>query len=221
MLVDLCYLHFALFMPIERQGGRPAIYIGSNVDDVIVAHIARPPIGGAWCRLSHARMRSSPQLVAMNELEDHVLIALRRIIRATDLHSRALGKETGLTTPQLVVLRSIMDLDSPTVTAIARSVSLSQATVTTILNRLEARGLLRRQRCKTDRRAVNVHLTATGIALWRDAPEPLQHSFTQRFKQLASRDQHNIVAALEWVAAMMDAEELDAAPMLASGEAVH
>jgi DNA-binding MarR family transcriptional regulator len=157
----------------------------------------------------------------MNDLEDQVLIALRRIIRATDLHSRALGKETGLTTPQLVVLRSIMDLDSPTVTAIARSVSLSQATVTTILNRMEARGLLRRQRCETDRRAVNVHLTATGIALWRDAPEPLQHSFTQRFKQLASWEQHNIVAALEWVAAMMDAEELDAAPMLASGEAVH
>ncbi len=157
----------------------------------------------------------------MNELEDHVLIALRRIIRATDLHSRALGKETGLTTPQLVVLRAIRDLDSPTVTAIARSVSLSQATVTTILNRLEARGLLRRQRSEIDRRAVNVRLTAAGSALWEEAPELLQHSFTRRFKQLASWEQHTIVAALERVAAMMDAEELDAAPMLASGEAVH
>mgnify|MGYP001813184507 CR=1 FL=1 len=154
----------------------------------------------------------------MNELEDHVLNALRRIIRATDLHSRALGKEAGLTTPQLVVMRAIRDLDSPTVTAIARSVSLSQATVTTILNRLEGKGLLRRQRSETDRRAVKVQLTAAGSALWSDAPEPLQYSFTQRFKQLASWEQYNIVAALERVAAMMDAEELDAAPMLASGE---
>ena len=36
------------------------------------------------------------------DLPDHVLVALRRIIRATDLHSRKLGKKTGLTTPQLV-----------------------------------------------------------------------------------------------------------------------
>lgn len=156
----------------------------------------------------------------MNELEDHVLIALRRIIRATDLHSRALGKETGLTTPQLVVIRAIKELEAPTVTGIARAVSLSQATVTTILNRLESKGLLRRQRSKTDRRAVHIHLTATGKALWKGAPEPLQYSFTHRFKSLPSWEQHGIVAALEQVATMMDAQELDAAPMLASGENV-
>ena len=37
------------------------------------------------------------------DLHDHVLMALRRIIRATDLHSRKLGKKTGLTTPQLEI----------------------------------------------------------------------------------------------------------------------
>jgi len=156
----------------------------------------------------------------MNELEDHVLMALRRIIRATDLHSRALDKETGLTTPQLVVIRAIKEMKTPTVSAIARAVSLSQATVTTILNRLEKKGLLHRQRSREDRRAVIVQLTAAGKALWKNAPEPLQYSFTHRFKKLPSWEQHGIVAALERVAAMMDAEELDAAPMLALGEDV-
>jgi DNA-binding MarR family transcriptional regulator len=156
----------------------------------------------------------------MNELEDHVLIALRRIIRATDLHSRALGKETGLTTPQLVVIRAIRDMSAPTVSDVARAVSLSQATVTTILQRLETKGLVKRERSRNDRRAVIVQLTSAGKTLWKNAPEPLQYSFTERFKALAGWEQHSIVAALERVAAMMDAQQLDAAPMLASGEDV-
>jgi hypothetical protein len=41
-----------------------------------------------------------------------------------------------------------------------------------------------------------------------------------RFSRLASWEQHSIVASLERVAAMMDADDLDAAPLLASGEDV-
>ena len=36
---------------------------------------------------------------------DEVLVALRRIIRATDLHSRQLSKVSGLTSPQLLILQ--------------------------------------------------------------------------------------------------------------------
>jgi DNA-binding MarR family transcriptional regulator len=153
----------------------------------------------------------------MNELQDQVLIALRRIIRATDIHSRALEKETGLTTPQLMVMRAIKELDNPTVTGIARAVSLSQATVTTILNRLQQKGLLLRERNTEDRRAINLRLTKAGDTLWMSAPEPLQYSFTRRFAELASWEQHGIVSTLQKVAAMMDAETLDAAPLLTPG----
>ena len=68
----------------------------------------------------------------MSDLPDQVLVSLRRIIRATDLHSRQLGKKTGLTTPQLVIIRTIGELRDPTVSDIAKAVSLSLATVTTI-----------------------------------------------------------------------------------------
>jgi hypothetical protein len=47
------------------------------------------------------------------ELPDHVLVALRRIIRATDLHSRKLGKKTGLTTPQLVIIQGHWQAQGP------------------------------------------------------------------------------------------------------------
>jgi len=40
---------------------------------------------------------------------DEVLLALRRAIRATDLHSKYLSKTTGLTAPQILLLQSIRD----------------------------------------------------------------------------------------------------------------
>jgi DNA-binding MarR family transcriptional regulator len=154
------------------------------------------------------------------DLPDHVLVALRRIIRATDLHSRKLGKKTGLTTPQLVIIQAVGDLKDPTVSDIAKAVSLSLATVTTILNRLERNGIVNRARSSVDRRRVIVTLTEEGKGLKSSAPKPLQDSFVDRFTRLESWEQHLIVASLERVAAMMDADDLDAAPLLASGDSV-
>ena len=154
------------------------------------------------------------------DLPDHVLVALRRIIRATDLHSRKLGKKTGLTTPQLVIIQAVGDLKDPTVSDIARTVSLSLATVTTILNRLERNGIVNRVRSSVDRRRVIVTLTEEGRCLKSSAPKPLQDRFVDRFMHLESWEQHLIVASLERVAAMMDADDLDAAPLLASGDSV-
>jgi DNA-binding MarR family transcriptional regulator len=151
------------------------------------------------------------------ELPDHVLVALRRIIRATDLHSRKLGKKTGLTTPQLVIIQAVGRLKDPTVSDIAKAVSLSLATVTTILNRLERNGVVNRARSAVDRRRVIVTLTEEGQTLRGSA---LQDSFVAKFSRLETWEQHSIVAALERVATMMDADELDAAPLLASGDEV-
>jgi len=156
----------------------------------------------------------------MADLTDDVLVSLRRIIRANDLHSRKLGRETGLTTPQLVVMRAIEETEEATVSEISRRVSLSQATVTNILNRLESNKLVRRERSQTDKRRVNLSVTTSGRKLLRSAPPPLQEGFILRFNQLSDWEQHLIVSSLARVAAMMDAENLDAAPLLAPGEAV-
>jgi DNA-binding MarR family transcriptional regulator len=156
----------------------------------------------------------------MTDLTDDVLVSLRRIIRANDLHSRKLGKETGLTTPQLVVMLAIVESQEPTVSEISKQVSLSQATVTNILNRLEGHNLVRRHRSEQDKRRVNLEVTAKGHKLLDGAPKPLQEGFIARFNQLEDWEQYLIVSSLARIASMMDAEELDAAPLLAPGERV-
>ena len=70
--------------------------------------------------------------------EEEVVATIRRIIRATDLHSRRLSKTVGLTTPQLVLLQTISKLGAVSISQLAGEVSLSQATVPNILNRLHS-----------------------------------------------------------------------------------
>jgi DNA-binding MarR family transcriptional regulator len=101
---------------------------------------------------------------------------------------------------------------------LAEAVSLSQATVTTIIDRLEQRGLVERRRSPEDRRVVHACLTEPGRTVLASAPAPLQDTFTRRFDRLADWEQTLILSALQRVASMMGADELDAAPILDIGE---
>jgi len=152
------------------------------------------------------------------DLTEGVLVALRRIIRASDLRSRQLAKQTGLTTAQLIVLRAIARLGEVTTRTISLEVSLSPATVTTIMDRLSERGFIERYRSATDRRVVHTRLTRKGRGTLDVAPALLQEEFTQRFGDLPRAEQHKLVSALDQVARMMDAGELDCAPLLTGTE---
>jgi len=148
---------------------------------------------------------------------EHVLVALRRVIRATDLHSKRLSKNAGLTGPQLLIMRTIRTLGEVTIGTIADKVSLSQATVTTILDRLELRQLVYRVRSTQDKRKVHAHLTDSGADLLSRAPNPLQEDFIKKFQNLHEWEQNMILASLQRVANMMDADDIDASPVLDVG----
>ena len=152
----------------------------------------------------------------MNSIEQ-VLIALRRVIRATDLHSKHLAKTTGLTAPQMLLLQTIRDHGESTIGELAEQMSLSQATVTSILDRLEKRDLVYRQRSQEDKRKVHAHLTEAAQEVLKEAPLPLQDHFTQQFGDLPQWEQTMIISPLQRVAEMMDAQHIDAAPVLDIG----
>ncbi|WP_299595601.1 MarR family winged helix-turn-helix transcriptional regulator [uncultured Microbulbifer sp.] len=153
----------------------------------------------------------------MDKIEE-VLITLRRLIRATDLHSKQLVKTAGLTAPQLLLLQAIREQGQVTIGALAKEISLSQATVTTILDRLEKRGLVYRERSLEDKRKVHAHLTDKGADIIRDAPTPLQEHFVKQFRDLREWEQSMIISSLQRVALMMDAEHIDASPVLDVGD---
>jgi DNA-binding MarR family transcriptional regulator len=170
-------------------------------------------------RTHHTHINAdTPGQVPERDATRTVLVALRRIIRATDLHSRRISKATGLTVPQLVVLQAIRELGEVTTGRIAGEVSLSQATVTVIIDKLEERGLLTRYRSAVDRRVVHTALTPAGRRQLDRAPALLHDSFTSRFEALPEAHRRRIERSLSQVAAMMDAEDLDVAPLLDVGK---
>ncbi len=148
---------------------------------------------------------------------DEVLIALRRVIRATDLHSKHLAKTTGLTAPQILLLQTIRNQGQVTIGELANEMSLSQATVTTILDRLEKKALVYRERSTEDKRKVHAFLTNTGTSMLIDAPMPLQDQFARQFNDLHTWEKTMIIAALQRIAHMMDAQDIDASPVLDIG----
>ncbi len=148
---------------------------------------------------------------------DEVLIAIRRIIQSIDIHSKHLVKQFGLTGPQLIILREISQSDEITASDIARAISLSQATVTGVLDRLEKRGYIVRKRSDRDRRRTLVETTHAGNHLLADAPPLMQESFTDQFDELQTWEQHMILSSLHRLVAMMDAKNIVAAPLLTTG----
>lgn len=150
-------------------------------------------------------------------ISDQVLISLRQIIRSIDLHSKHLVKQFGLTGPQLIVLQEAALADQITASELAKASSLSQATVTGILDRLEKRGLILRQRSQSDRRRIHVTITAAGESLLESAPPPMQESFIEQFECLQDWEQHMILSSLKRVVALTNARKIAAAPILATG----
>lgn len=149
---------------------------------------------------------------------DPILTAIRRITRAIDLHSKRMVKHSGLTVPQLLVMQSILRQGKIAIGAIATDISLSQGTVTAIVDRLERQKLVRRERSGDDKRVVLVCLTLEGQRKLEEAPEPIQASFVREFRTLSEWEQHMLISAFERVAVMMNAEEIDAAPILEVGD---
>ena len=150
--------------------------------------------------------------------ERAIVESLRRIIRAVDIHSRHLNNAHGLTAPQLATLQALHETGLTPVGALANAVHLSPGTMTGIVQKLEARGLVKRTPSRTDRRRMELRLTPKGNRLVEKAPSLLQDQFRAALGNLQDWEQHMLLSALQRIAGMMNANNLDAAPHLVVGD---
>ena len=152
--------------------------------------------------------------ISNRTVSDSVVLSLRKIIQVIDMNSKKLVKRVGLTGPQLVILQEISRFEEVTAGEIARAVSLSQATVTGILDRMEKRGLIARQRSDSDKRRIMVRITETGKKILEEAPPLMQEAFVERFSNLQEWEQNMILSALQHLVVLMDAKTIQTAPFL-------
>lgn len=152
-----------------------------------------------------------------SHLCNDILVSLRKITQAIDLHSRSLSRKYGLTGPQLVILQEISNNKQLSVTGLGKIVSLSQGTVTDILSRLEKKGFVIKRRSDTDKRRSELSVTEKAIQILEQAPPPLQETFLESFSTLEEWEQLMILSSLHRIVNMMSAKQIDASPILASG----
>lgn len=156
-----------------------------------------------------SELRSQRGVTMDFDVSDEVLSTLRKISHAIELYSRFLFREYGLTAPQLTILTAIFRAGPLAVTDIARKVSLSQATVTNILGRLEQQHLILRTRSTQDRRMVYIGLTDKTRDILGKNPSPLHTDFLSRFERLQDWEQTLLLSSLQRIAQLMDVEDLE------------
>jgi len=141
-------------------------------------------------------------------IHDEVLVSIRQIIRAIDLHSKQLNKNFGLTSPQLLLMRAIQASPKLTIRQLSLSSNMSQATATSILDRLEKRGFVVRERDTKDKRKVHARITPQGKSILEQAPQLLQEEFIEQFQALDQWEQTLILSSLQRLSKMMNASEV-------------
>lgn len=145
------------------------------------------------------------------------LRAIRRILRATDQGGHRLFAATGLTTSQYLVLQEIDRRGEATPSAVATTLQFGQPTITNIADRLVTAGLVTRRRGERDKRQVIMAITDPGRATLGRAPDLLQERFRDRFEALPLWEQAMILSALDRVGTLLDASDIDAAPLIETG----
>jgi len=91
---------------------------------------------------------------------------------------------------------------------------MSQATATSILDRLEKRGLVKRERDTEDKRKVHAHITPAGETILQQAPQLLQVDFIEQFQSLEQWEQTLLLSSLQRLSQMMNAPEIVPDPLL-------
>ena len=150
----------------------------------------------------------------LDDNDKRVLSSIRRIVRAVDLRSRRLAACWGITGPQLACLDALCEEDSLTVSELSDCIHLSSSTLVGILDRLEAKGYVRRERRTDDRRKVSVAATERGRAFSASVLTPVRDSFADAFERLAPDMQEDMATSLERVITLMEAWDVPAHPVM-------
>lgn len=103
-----------------------------------------------------------------------VLKNFRIIFRSVQNYSRQVEKETGVSSAQLWMLWELGNEPGLTVSRLANVLSIHQSTCSNMLDKLQQKGLICRERNSSDQRIVRLFLTGSGTALLGKAPRPAQ-----------------------------------------------
>lgn len=106
-------------------------------------------------------------------------------------------QDSELTFPQLSVISMLEKYGEQKVSELSEKMGLSDSTVSGILDRLEQKGIIKRERTKDDRRVVKISLTGKSKKFCNDFRQKKEEFFTQLLKRLSDQEIKDIIKGLE------------------------
>lgn len=122
--------------------------------------------------ISKSKNVSSDAAQARLQLEREALKHFRVIVGAIKEHFRSVEAATGVSGSQLWALSAISRNPGMRVSALAETMSIHHSTASNLLDKLEEKQLIRRQRLETDQRVVGLYATDKGAEITAGAPYP-------------------------------------------------
>lgn len=145
--------------------------------------------------------------------------AVRSIVRALRINTRAIELKMGISLAQLFVLQQLAERPADSLNDLAERTATHQSSVSVVVRRLVERGYVTRTSSSADKRRIEIGLTPEGRKLLEDAPSTIQTQLVSAARQMTRDDQGILADLLErWLT--LAKIDLAAPPMLGESEQV-
>lgn len=135
---------------------------------------------------------------------------LRVLFKSIQQHSKIVEKECGLSSAMLWMMWELFASPGMKVSELAKALSIHTSTCSNMLDKLETKGLVERNRSGKDQRAVHLYITDAGSALLAKAPRPAQGALSGTLKKLADDDLLKLVDGLRVLVGSLKTKDEDA-----------
>jgi DNA-binding MarR family transcriptional regulator len=139
--------------------------------------------------------------------------ALRSVVRALRVNTRAIELKMGMSLAQLFVLQQLADRPADSLNDLAERTATHQSSVSVVVRRLVDRGLVVRTPSASDKRRIEIDVTPAGRAMLAEAPTTIQSQLLAGLAQLPADGQIHLADLLEtWLRAA--GVDMTAPPMI-------
>lgn len=144
---------------------------------------------------------------ATTKQAERLILAVEKIMRRLHGGLSSVWERRKLTKPQLITLNCVMRKRECTMSELARMTSMALSALTGIIDRLSAKGLVRRERNGEDRRVVKVLATEKGAAIATEYQQAYLQCIDQVFSRIAPAEREALVSLIEKIAGSFEPGE--------------
>lgn len=148
----------------------------------------------------------------------NIIKQLRVVFRAVQAHSKTVEHQCGLSGAKLWMMWELFANPGLKVSELARVLTIHPSTCSNMLDQLEDKDLVRRDRSKIDHRAVHLYLTEEGTQLLAKAPRPAQGTLSEALERLGDDNLDHLEDSLEKLIESMQGKDEKAGLIPIPGE---